>query len=437
MPEKIIFSVTGIFDTPDEILHAAEEAEKAGYKKYDINTSYPVHGMSTAMRIGASKLSYVALVFGLTGTTLALLFMWYVSSWDYPMVIGGKPYFSLPAFIPITFEVTVLLASIMTVVAMLFVFFKFPNNSYPLHDTAYMKMVSSDKFGISIQADDPLFDMDKVAAFLQGLGAKHITPIYYDEEELATRNTVFEPRFLGFLVVVFLVIAGLTYFSLNYMLYWPPFNFMWDQNKLNPQKKSELFSDGFGMRMPVEGTVARGYFPFPYKGDQASASKFLINPLLPTKQVLSLGQVKFNTFCSPCHGYHAKGDSRLRGQFPNPPSLHSEKVRNYRDGDIYYIITEGQNIMPSYAKQITREERWAIIHYIRALQRSQNPNPGAAGEGTNAAPAGANPAPNAGADTTKSAGTNRGASTNKGAGINAGLASNTNTSQNVKETVKK
>jgi mono/diheme cytochrome c family protein len=85
-----------------------------------------------------------------------------------------------------------------------------------------------------------------------------------------------------------------------------------------------------------------------------------------------MGQQKFITFCSPCHGYLAKGDSRLRGQFPNPPSLHSEKVRNYQDGDIYHIITEGQNTMPSYAKQITREERWAIILYLRALQRSQN-----------------------------------------------------------------
>ncbi|MGE5679764.1 MAG: quinol:electron acceptor oxidoreductase subunit ActD [Bacillota bacterium] len=372
MTDKILFSVTGVFDTPDQIILAAEEAEKAGYTKYDINTSYPVHGMSTAMNIGPSKLSYIALVFGLSGTTLALLLMWYVSSWDYPMVIGGKPYFSLPAFIPITFELTVLLASIMTVVSMLFIFFKLPNNSHPLHDTAYMKMVSSDKFGISIQANDPLFDEEKVKEFLTKLDAKHITSIYYDNEELNTRNTVFEPKFIGFQIFVFFAIAGLTYFTLNYILFWPPFNFMWEQHKLNPQKRSELFTDGYGMRPPVQGTVARGYFPYLYSGNQPAASKYMVNPLLPTKEVLSLGQQRFDTFCSPCHGYTGKGDSRLRGQFPNPPSLHSEKVRNYQDGDIYHIITEGQNIMPSYAKQITREERWAIILYLRALQRSQN-----------------------------------------------------------------
>ena len=62
----------------------------------------------------------------------------------------------------------------------------------------------------------------------------------------------------------------------------------------------------------------------------------------------------------------------MRGQFPNPPSLHSEKVRNWKDGNIFHVITEGQNIMPSYSSQLTRQERWAVVLYIRALQRAQN-----------------------------------------------------------------
>ena len=78
------------------------------------------------------------------------------------------------------------------------------------------------------------------------------------------------------------------------------------------------------------------------------------------------------TFCSPCHGNFGRGDSRLRGQFPNPPTLHSEKVRNWPDGSIFHVITEGQNVMPSYATQVPRENRWAIIQYIRVLQRAQN-----------------------------------------------------------------
>jgi mono/diheme cytochrome c family protein len=134
-----------------------------------------------------------------------------------------------------------------------------------------------------------------------------------------------------------------------------------------------LVSDSYGMRLPVEGTVARGHIPYLYANNPADAEKYLANPILPSKQNLEKGQQHFNTFCSPCHGYFAEGKSRLQGQFPSPPSLHSEKVRNWKDADIFNVITMGQNAMPSYASQIPEEERWQIILYIRALQRSQHP----------------------------------------------------------------
>ncbi|HEX2865460.1 MAG TPA: quinol:electron acceptor oxidoreductase subunit ActD [Ignavibacteriales bacterium] len=372
MDKNLLFAVTALFDTPGEIIHAARAVREAGYTNYDVNTPYPVHGMDSVMKLKPSTLSYVALVLGLTGAFAAIFFMWWVSAVNYPLVIGGKPYFSLPAFIPITFEVTVLLASIGTVVAMLFIYFKLPNNSYPLHDTDYMRSVSSDKFGIVIMARDPMFDEEKITALFKDMKAGSVASVYFDPDEIGTLHRAIDKRFLGFLAAVFIITAAATYFSLNYILYWQPFNWMAEQWKVTAQSKSTYYSDGFGMRMPVEGTVARGFMPFLYKGNQAAAAKYMANPLVASKEVLAKGQDKFNTFCSPCHGYFGKGDSRLRGQFPAPPSLQSEKVRNYKDGDIYYIITEGQNIMPSYAKQITREERWAIIHYIRALQRSQN-----------------------------------------------------------------
>ena len=142
---KILHSITGIFDTPEEIIRAAKAASKTGYKRFDVNTPYPVHGMDDAMNLPPSKLGYVALVIGLMGAAGALLLMWYINTIDYPQVIGGKHYFPLPALIPITFEITVLSASVLSVLVMLFIVFKFPNNSHPLHDTEYMKQVSSDK----------------------------------------------------------------------------------------------------------------------------------------------------------------------------------------------------------------------------------------------------------------------------------------------------
>jgi hypothetical protein len=62
----------------------------------------------------------------------------------------------------------------------------------------------------------------------------------------------------------------------------------------------------------------------------------------------------------------------LQGQFPNPPTLHSDKVRNWPDGNIYHVMTDGQNIMPSYATQVSKDDRWAIVQHIRVLQRAQN-----------------------------------------------------------------
>jgi mono/diheme cytochrome c family protein len=373
MNEKILHSYTGIFDTPDEITHAAEKTVEKGYKKFDVHSPYPIHGMPKAMNLQPSKLGYVALVVGLSGALAAVLLTWWISAVDYPIVIGGKPLFSFPAYVPIIFEVTVLSASIATVLAMLFVFFKFPNNSHPLHDTEYMKAVALDKYGLAILADDKKFNENEVKNFFAELGAKNITPVYFDEVEINHNHKIFEPKFLLLLFITTIFTSGVTYFTLNKLLYMVPFNWMMEQPKLTPQHTySSIFKDGFGMRTPVEGTVARGYLPYEFKGNPEAAGANLVNPLPFSKSVIAMGQKKFDTYCSPCHGFHAEGDSRLRGQFPNPPSLHSEKVRTWSDGRIFDVITEGQNIMPSYASQLTPEERWVVINYIRVLQRSLN-----------------------------------------------------------------
>ncbi|MFZ2323234.1 MAG: quinol:electron acceptor oxidoreductase subunit ActD [Ignavibacteriaceae bacterium] len=365
---KKLYGIAATFKTPDEIINAAKKVTESGFTRFDVNTPYPVHGMDNAMKIKPSKLGFVTLVMGLTGAALALLFMYWTMSVDYRMVIGGKPFFAFPAFIPITFEFTVLLATVSTVIAMIALFFRLPDNKHPLHDTEYMKSVSYDKFGVIIEATDEKFDEKSVKELLQNLNALKIEEIFYPEEEA---YPIFQPKFILFLIVTALVVSGATYVTLNKLLYITPYNWMMDQDRLNPQKKSTLFADGYGMRTPVEGTVARGFIPYPLKG-QTNPTEVLSNPYLPSKENLALGKAKFNSYCSPCHGYFADGDSRLRGQFPNPPTLHSKRAIEFSDGMIYHIITNGQNVMPSYASQVTREERWAIVNYIRVLQRAKN-----------------------------------------------------------------
>jgi len=366
--DKKIFGIAATFNTPDEIINAANKVTKSGYTKFDVNTPYPVHGMDKAMKIKPSKLGFITLVMGLSGAAVALIFMYWAMSVDYPMVIGGKPFFALPAFIPITFEVTVLLATVSSVIAMIALFFRLPDNKHPLHDTEYMKSVSADKYGLVIESDDEKFDEISVKGFLNNLHPAKIEVVYYPPEET---YPIFQPKFLLLLIGIALTVSGATYFTLNKLMYITPFTWMMEQDKLTPQKGSELFSDGRGMRTPVEGTVAKGFIPYPYKG-QTNPVEVLSNPFLPTKENIELGKAKYFTYCSPCHGYFADGDSRLRGQFPNPPTLHSDRAKNFSDGMIYHIITNGQNVMPSYSSQVTRDERWAIVNYIRVLQRAKN-----------------------------------------------------------------
>lgn len=366
--QKNLFGIAATFKSPDDIISAARKVTKAGYTNFDVNTPYPVHGMDRAMNIKPSKLGFVTLVMGLSGASIALLFMYWTMSVDYPLVIGGKPFFALPAFIPITFEVTVLLATVSTVIAMLALFFRLPDNKHPLHDTEYMKSVSADKFGLVIESSDPKFDESSLNDFLNSLNPLKVEKIYYPEIE---NYPIFQPKFILLLIAIAAIVSGGTYLTLNKLLYVLPFDWMMNQSKLTPQHSSELFEDGFGMRTPVEGTVARGFIPYPFMG-QANPTEVLSNPFLPTKENLALGKEKYLTFCSPCHGNFGDGDSRLRGQFPNPPTLHSARAREFSDGMIYHIITNGQNVMPSYASQVTREERWAIVNYIRVLQRAKN-----------------------------------------------------------------
>lgn len=370
MDKGHLYGVTALFETPDEIIRAASETARAGYTKFDVHTPYPVHGMDGAMKLKQSRLGFFALAFGLMGAIGAIGLMTWVTLVDYPLVIGGKPFWSWPAFVPVAFELTVLLASVLTVAAMIVLYFRFPNTSHPLHDTPYMKRVSSDRFGVCIEAADPLFDEAKVRAFLQSVGGRDVGPVSFDTT--AERPRLFEPRFVGLLIVTALVVAGGTYAGLNVLLYMEPFSWMSEQPKLKAQKPSTLFADGIGMRTPVAGTVARGFFPYAFAGKPDSAGVYLRNPLPTTAQVLERGKQKYRTFCSPCHGNFGAGDSRLQGQFPNPPTLHSDKARTWPDGTIYHVITEGQNVMPGYAAQIAREDRWAIVHYVRALQRAHN-----------------------------------------------------------------
>jgi mono/diheme cytochrome c family protein len=145
--------------------------------------------------------------------------------------------------------------------------------------------------------------------------------------------------------------------------------------RLAAQHEDPLRSGEPVMRPPVPGTVPRDYTPYRYaQADTAQAQAELSNPLPRTADVLGRGQRVYMTYCVVCHGPKGDGQGYIVPKFPMPPSLFSDKVRNWNDGRIFHTITRGQNLMPSYASQILPEDRWAVIHYVRALQRAAHPD---------------------------------------------------------------
>lgn len=130
-----------------------------------------------------------------------------------------------------------------------------------------------------------------------------------------------------------------------------------------------------GMRVPVKGTVSRNHVSYRFPTDPEGAGRELRNPLRRSKETLARGQKMFNTYCIVCHGAGGAGDGTIVPKFPRPPSLTSEKVVGWPDGRLFHVMTAGQNLMPSYASQVDEEDRWAIAHYVRVLQRAANPTP--------------------------------------------------------------
>jgi mono/diheme cytochrome c family protein len=140
-------------------------------------------------------------------------------------------------------------------------------------------------------------------------------------------------------------------------------------------QNEDLMNPGYtSMRMPVEGTVPRGFTPYRYAVEESLvAQRELVNPLPRSTDVLGRGQRVYMTYCVVCHGEKGDGQGYIVPKFPMPPSLLSAKVSGWPDGRIFHIVTRGQNLMPNYASQILPEDRWAVIHYVRALQRAGNP----------------------------------------------------------------
>ena len=153
------------------------------------------------------------------------------------------------------------------------------------------------------------------------------------------------------------------------------FNDMDAQSKYKPQGTSAFFADGRTDRQPVTGTVARGFlrddeFLHFGKDGEAWAKGF---PMPVTRDLIDTGKAKYNIYCIVCHGGVGDANSvtKARGMVV-VTSYHDDRLRDMLEGEIFNTVTNGKGLMGSYKDKLTPEERWAVIAYLRVLQRSQN-----------------------------------------------------------------
>lgn len=163
--------VLGIFDDEDILLRAVRDVRNSGIRIHEVYTPYPIHGLDEELGYRRSRLPIAAFLFGMLGTTLALLMQFYMMKFDWPMIIGGKDHAAVPAFIPVTFELTVLLASF----GMVGVFFVISNLKPWGQPRIYDIRSTDDKHVMAIDlASNASLELDKIKEVLKNSGATEI-----------------------------------------------------------------------------------------------------------------------------------------------------------------------------------------------------------------------------------------------------------------------
>ena len=169
----VVHCVMAEFTSAADVYHAAEQVRDAGFKKWDVFAPFPIHGIDEAIGMKRTILPFIVAGGAIMGVSAALLMQWWMGAVDYPMVVQGKPYAAWEPFIPITFEMGVLLAAFSCLFGML-ALNGLPRWNHPLLKNERFLRISDDAFAIVIEAGDPKFQGADTASMLQGMGATHV-----------------------------------------------------------------------------------------------------------------------------------------------------------------------------------------------------------------------------------------------------------------------
>jgi mono/diheme cytochrome c family protein len=452
------------FDDPDTLVNACDQARQDGYRKMDAYSPFPVHGIDPAIGIPRTKLPFFVLAVGLGAMFIGVGLQFYVNGGssnfrtdDFPVFpgyrfnISGKPMWSLPANIPVVFEIIVLSSAFASFFGM-WILNTLPRLSNPLHRISRFKRATNDRFFLVIDQLDPRFDRADVENKFNQWGATAIEEVRQDLTDTQLPNFVKLVGVLG--LVLLLVPPVMIYRSMGMTNRQPRLHFMPDmdwQDKFKAQvvspnladdknRKDYLFADLRAARDQIPGTIARGDLDLDseyYRGIKSGSSPVTARmksgdtftglgqaqdaaapPAAPPEpnwvttfppevnidaQTLARGKQRFEIYCSACHGYAGNGNGLVNtramalnatGQaaWTSAKSLHDPTVKDNEKnpvGRIFDTITNGRGTMGPYRRQIPVEDRWAIVAYVKALQATGiQPESGVAAEAAPAKPAG-------------------------------------------------
>ena len=380
-----VAAVLAEFDGPDALVAAAARIRDEGFRRWDAHSPFPVHGLERAMGIRPTVLPWLVLGAGIAGAAAALLLQWWTNAVDYPFLVSGKPYFSLPANIPVTFELVVLFAALAAFGGAL-VLNELPRFAHPLFTIRRFRRATTDGFFISIEASDPKFEPEAARQLLESVGA---TAVEVCHETVEGRQV---PVGIYWALAVVVALSLLPPLGIAWYRSVPkrkprihPILDMDSQPKLKAQAASRLFADGRAARPPVTGTIAVGELEEDdgyYRGKRPDQPDQWIGvfPVPVTMELVRRGQQRFDIYCATCHGLTGEGDGptsqralkRGEEKWVPPLSLHVDSVREQPVGQLFHSITNGVRNMPAYGSQVPVDDRWAIVLYLRALQRSRS-----------------------------------------------------------------
>ncbi len=476
------------------LLVAARKVRDSGYTKTDAYTPFPVHGIDEAIGIKPTVLPFIVLALAFTGLFAAITMQVWMNGINFQYISSGKPMMSIPAFIPVTFESTVLFSAFTTFLGM-WALNGLPRLSNPVFTSPRFDRATDDRFFLHVDSRDKYFNRESVKELLSGTHPESLEEVVEDSTPNKLPTIIWmgvATLFVGSLVPA-AIVANLRAGKSD-----RPRWHVWFDMDFQPKKKAQstttIFADGRTGRYQVPGTVARGqldeqdsfylgYDPSKVASDNsvskiklvsaqdepkapsldgpieedakkpdnakktdekkvgdkkkadakkaktakkeepkkeepksekpttkvadapaapaptttpasnaapaAAAPSAAAGPNLPwltefpielNSDMIALGKKKFEIYCSVCHGLGGDGDGLVhrraeqlqQGYWLPPTSMHEKRIRDQAVGNIFYTISQGKGKMASYAAVLIPKERWAIVMYVRALQRSRN-----------------------------------------------------------------